>query len=140
MDSKVLGGSLRSFDDARDSISISDATRPEMPLIYVNKGFEITTGYKRDEIIGQNCRFLQGAVRDQDAVRAIREAIAKKTSCLVELINFRKNGQRFNNRLSLRPVFNKKGKLKYYIGLQNDVTTMKALEEKIVQYIAEQAD
>ena len=138
MDAHKIGGALGSFDQAKGSITISDANSPGMPLIYVNRGFEIVSGYNREEIVGQNCRFLQGPMRDQEGVLTIREAILKKTSCLVELVNFRKDGQRFINRLSLRPVFNKLGKLKYFVGLQNDVTGLKELEDKIVQHIADQ--
>ena len=79
-------------------------------------------------------------MRDQDGVRTLRESILNKTSCLVELINFRKDGVRFINRLSMRPIFNKQGKLVYFIGLQNDVTVMKALEDKIVQHVAGQVN
>jgi PAS domain S-box-containing protein len=140
MEPQSFFNAFSSFDQAKESITISDATKPELPLIYVNKGFETISGYKREEIVGQNCRFLQGHMRDQEGVRAIREAIAKKTHCLVELINFRKDGKRFDNRLSLRPIFNKVGKLKYFIGLQHDLTILKDLEDKIAQFVAKQAD
>jgi len=140
MEERKLTDTLALFDQAQGSITLSDATAPEMPLIYVNKGFEIVSGYKRNEIIGKNCRFLQGHMCDQAGIQTIREAIAKKTGCLVELINFRKDGKRFINRLSLHPVFNKAGNLKYFIGIQNDVTILKELEEKIVQHVAAQAN
>jgi len=93
---------------------------------------EMISGYPQNEVVGKNCRFLQGPLRDQAGVHAIREAIARKTSCLVELKNFRKDGGIFFNRLSLCPVFNKQGKLVYFVGLQSNVTALKELEAKIL--------
>lgn len=139
LDSRLVEA-LNSFNAVRESITISDATNPDMPLIYINDGFEHFSGYKREEALGKNCRFLQGHMRDQEGVHILRDAIAKRKGCLVELTNFKKTGERFINRLSIRPIFNKAGILKYFLGLQNDVTILKSLEDKIAQYVSAQAD
>ncbi len=121
------------IDVARESVSISDCRQPDMPLIYVNKGFERVTGYLQDEVLGRNCRFLQGALHDQPGVQQMRTAIKAREACLVEITNVRKDGSRFLNRLSLRPVFGKTGTMTFIIGLQHDVTPLRDLEEMLVR-------
>lgn len=103
-------------------ISISDARKPDMPLIYVNRAFCEMSGYLADEVVGRNCRFLQGEDRDQDARYIIREALASGNHCLVLLKNYRKDGSFFWNELIISPIRDKDGKLTHFVGVQNDVT------------------
>jgi PAS domain S-box-containing protein len=86
-------------------IVISDMTLPDSPIIYANQCFLNETGYTREEIIGSNCRFLQGPATDRESVRRIREALDSAQELHVELINYRKDGSVFRNLLSLKPVF-----------------------------------
>jgi len=137
MDPRSTKNVFAAYDEAKESVTLSDATHPEMPLVYANRGFELMTGYKVEDVIGRNCRFLQGHLRSQEAARSIRGAIHDRSSCLVELVNFRKDGSQFVNRLSIRPIFNRRGKLVYFVGLQNDVTLLKQFEEKILMKAAE---
>ncbi len=104
------------------SMVLVDAQQTDMPIIYVNAAFEITTGYRRDEIIGKNCRFLQGDEHNQDGLDDIRTAVRHRTACTVILRNYRKDGSLFWNELRLSPIFNPQGILTHYVGIQNDVT------------------
>ncbi|MDO9710160.1 PAS domain-containing protein [Paracraurococcus lichenis] len=128
---RLLKSISGSFDSLSHAITIASATMPGMPLVYVNPGFEKFTGYSRHEVLGQNCRFLQGKRQNQTGMLAIRDAIAGQKSCIVDLDNFRKDGSYFRNRLSLRPVFDHTGLLIYYIGLQNDITSAQEIEDNI---------
>lgn len=103
-------------------ISISDARKPDMPLIYVNQAFTEMSGYSKEEVLGKNCRFLQGDDRDQDARRVIREAIDTGSHCKVLLKNYQKNGSFFWNELIISPIHNEEGELTHFVGVQNDVT------------------
>jgi PAS domain S-box-containing protein len=82
----------RALAAAAEGIVIADARRPEMPLISVNSGFERITGYAADSVLGKNCRLLQGMGTDPAAAAEIRRAIAEKRECLVEILNYRKDG------------------------------------------------
>jgi len=93
----------RQIDPASHSISLVDARRPDAPIIYVNRGFEVLTGYTRDEVVGRNCRFLQGPDSDPQTVARIRTAVQRGESLIVDLLNYRKDGSTFWNRLSLPP-------------------------------------
>ncbi len=137
---RVLNGLGNGIDVARESVSVSDCRQPDMPLIYVNRGFEQVTGYLPAEVLGRNCRFLQGALHDQAGVQQIRAAIAAREGCLVEITNFRKDGTRFRNRMSLTPVFDKAGEMVFLIGLQHDVTPLRTLEEMLVRRLRAAAE
>jgi PAS domain S-box-containing protein len=80
------------------------------------------SGYSQEDIVGRNCRFLQGADREQEALDTIRAALQKHDSCVVTLRNYRKNGELFLNRLSIRPLVDREGQVIYYLGVQYDVT------------------
>jgi len=109
-------------------ITISDPSQEDSPLIYVNKTFEKMTGYTEAESVGRNCRFLQGDDREQEAIKTIRDAIKNEASSEVELRNYTKDGELFYNLLTITPLFEKE-KLKYYIGVQHDITKKKRQEE-----------
>lgn len=115
-------------------ICISNPREKDNPVIYVNKGFEEVTGYKAEEVIGRNCRFLQGAETKADDVLAIRTAIEASQPCEIEILNYKKNGEPFWNELHLTPLFDEHGVLQYYIGIQKDVTQRKQAEEARILY------
>lgn len=131
------------FDTRQQSITIADATAPDMQLVYVNPGFEDFCGYSREAVIGRNCRFLQTppfGPRDRPAdvesvCGRIREALTSRSDCVVDMPNYRKTGERMINRFSLRPVFDQQQTLRYYIGLQTDLTLQKDIEQSIFEYI-----
>ena len=118
----------RALGAAAEGITISDALLPDQPIIYVNEGFERLTGYTSSDIIGLNCRFLQGKTTDPDTIRQIKEAIASDSAFSAEILNHRKDGTPFWNRLSITPVKNDSGLTTHFIGIQSDVTKRRAAE------------
>ncbi len=117
--------------NSRDGMTISDFSLPDNPLIFVNPAFERITGYSSDEIVGKNCRYLQGEDKEQEGVAIVREAIRNKQSCLVKLRNYRKDGSMFWNELSLSPIFNSENAVTHFLGIQKDITSDVLLNEKM---------
>ncbi|HVE56138.1 MAG TPA: PAS domain S-box protein [Pyrinomonadaceae bacterium] len=116
------------IDSIGEGIVISNAEDPNYPVIYTNAAFEKLTGYRFEEIQGQNCRILQGAETNPRTVDEIREAIKSKTPFRREILNYRKNGEPFWNELSLSPVFNESGHLTNFVGVQQDISARKQAE------------
>jgi PAS domain S-box-containing protein len=122
---------LKMVNASNDGIVVSEQEGDDAILIYVNDAFEKLTGYTRDEILYQDCRFLQGDDRDQPARKVIRDSMDAGKPCRVRLRNYRKDGTMFWNELSITPVFNEQDKLTYFIGIQKDITGQVMLEEKL---------
>lgn len=101
---------------------ITDARQVDNPIVFANHAFQTLTGYARAEIIGRNCRFLQGPDTDRAVVAAIREAIARGHDIKVDLLNYRKDGTSFWNALYLSPVRGEDGQIQFYFASQLDVT------------------
>jgi PAS domain S-box-containing protein len=101
---------------------LADPDLEDAPIIYANKAFERLTGYSQEDIIGLNCRFLQGEDRNQSARFEIAEAMKKNEEVVVTLKNYKKDGTLFHNRLKIVPLFDKKKRVLYYLGLQYDIT------------------
>jgi PAS domain S-box-containing protein len=118
---------------ANNGIVIADCLQDDMPLIYVNPAFTKITGYEFDEIVGKNCRFLQGPDTDQSEVDILRDSIKNKKKCKVVLINYKKNGQKFWNELSMAPLFNNEGVLTHFIGVQDDISIQKEAENTLIE-------
>jgi len=116
---------------AAEGITISDLRLPDNPLVYVNRGFTEITGYSREESIGRNCRYLQGPGTSPERVAEIRRAVADRRACIVELLNYRRDGTPFWNRLSLTPVRDASGVVTHYIGVQSDVTRGREAEDAL---------
>jgi len=114
--------SERAMAAASCGIAIADMSQPDRPLIYCNDAFEAMTGYRREDVIGRNCRFMQGEGTDPAAVEELSQAIRQGQACEVVLLNYRKDGRPFWNRLSIGPVHDADGQLTHYIGVQTDVT------------------
>ena len=104
------------------SFTISDPALPDNPLIWVNPAFTRITGYPMEEVVGHNCRFLQGPATDRAVVDRMREALAAQESITVTLLNYRKDGTAFWNEVSMSPVFDGEGRLTNFVGVQADVT------------------
>jgi PAS domain S-box-containing protein len=126
-------------DASNDGIVVAEHEGDDNILIYANKAFERLTGFSAEEILYQDCRFLQGDDRDQLARKVIREALTKGQPCRQILRNYRKDGTAFWNELSITPVFNDAEKLMYFIGIQKDVTEQVLAQEKVVELQAELA-
>ncbi|HMZ82276.1 MAG TPA: PAS domain S-box protein, partial [Acidobacteriota bacterium] len=112
---------------------ICDATLPDRPIIYANPAFVKLTGYARAEILGWNCRFLQGPQTDQATVAVLRQAIAEYRQFDGELLNYRKDGTPFWNQLVVTPIFNHRGAPAYFVGVQTDVTDRRRVELQLQQ-------
>lgn len=110
------------LDECVNGVTLADPDLEDAPIVYANKAFERLTGYSQKEIIGHNCRFLQGDDRDQDARHQITEAMKNRQSVEVTLRNYKKDGTLFHNRLKIIPLFDKKHRVIYYLGVQYDIT------------------
>jgi PAS domain S-box-containing protein len=119
------------LDNCVTGIILTDPYQEDNPIVYANRMFELITGYDQEEIIGRNCRFLQGEERDQEGLELLRDAIEKRESVSVPLRNFRKNGELFYNRLTIRPLFDPGGRLIYFLGIQHDVTNQLRAEREL---------
>ncbi len=110
---------------------VTDPHRPDNPIIFCNEAFSFLTGYSQDEILGYNCRFLQGPETDRTVVDEIRAAIAKREEIAVEVLNYRKNGSTFWNALFVSPVFGDDGELRYFFASQLDISRRREAEEAL---------
>ena len=119
------------LDSCINGVSLADPDQEDMPLVYVNKAFEQITGYTQEETLGRNCRFLQGTDHDQEGLRKLREAIKNKESVEVTLRNYKKSGELFYNHLLMNPLFDSKGNLLYFLGVQYDATEHVHANEEI---------
>ncbi|KAJ7980604.1 putative Serine/threonine protein kinase [Quillaja saponaria] len=99
---------------------ISDPRLPDNPIIFASDSFLELTEYTREEILGRNCRFLQGPETDKETVSKIRDAIREQREITVQLINYTKSGKKFWNLFHLQPMCDQKGELQYFIGVQLD--------------------
>lgn len=111
----------RALDAIYNGVTIVDLEQPDAPIIYANEAFERLTGYTVQEVLGKNCRFLQGDQRDQAGLGLIRQALRERRPLQVTLKNFRKDGTLFYNELTLFPV-EQHGQVRHYVGIQKDIT------------------
>ena len=110
----------------RMAICLVDPHADDLPIVFANRAFRRLTGYSEDEVIGRNCRFLQGPKTDPEPIGRIRNAIANEDVVVVELLNYRKNGTTFWNALHLGPIYNNANELVYFFGSQWDVSDVRA--------------
>jgi len=115
----------------RMSMIITDPRRPDNPIVFANDAFLRLTGYERNEVLGRNCRFLQGPKTEKAGIDRVRQAIAGTTDISVDLLNYRKDGSTFWNALYISPVSNDRGELQFFFASQLDVTDRKQSEHRI---------
>ncbi len=135
-DSTFLRVILKAIDSTDIGITLSNPYEEDNPLVYVNKGFTKITGYNEEEVIGRNCRFLQGknpnSIKENiESRKIIRKAIKDQKKCKVLLKNFKKNGRSFVNEFVIAPIFDDQGKLEYFLGIQKDITKEYDLENEV---------
>ncbi|XP_057548908.1 phototropin-1 [Amaranthus tricolor] len=148
----------RVSEDLKDALStfqqtfvVSDATKPDHPILYASEGFFKMTGYNSREVIGRNCRFLQGAETDSEELEKIRESLQKGNSYCGRLLNYKKDGTPFWNLLTIAPIKDETGKVLKYIGMQVEVSKHtegskdkmvrpNGLPESLIRYDARQKD
>jgi len=126
----------RAISGAPVGVTITDPDRPDNPLVYVNDAFTRITGYERAEILGKNCRFLQGEATDPDAVAELRAAIDAEEPVTVELLNYRADGEPFWNEVTVAPLTDEDGDLTHFVGFQADVTARKEAERALADRTA----
>jgi PAS domain S-box-containing protein len=119
------------LDSCINGVTLADPDLEDMPIVYANKAFERMTGYTQAEIVGHNCRFLQGEDRDQEARYQLRNAIDRSEPIEVTIRNYRKDGELFYNHLMISPLFDSNGRVIYYLGVQYDVTNQVTAAEEI---------
>ncbi|WP_240549157.1 sensor domain-containing phosphodiesterase [Billgrantia antri] len=129
----------RSVEASINGIIITDARLPGNPIIYVNEAFERITGYRRDEVLGSNGNFLQGAETDPAALAQLKQAIAEQREINVTLCCYRKDGSPFWNSLYLAPVRDDSGSVSHFIGIQHDISERKAYEAKLSYHASHDA-
>lgn len=110
------------LDECVNGVTLADPDLDDAPIVYANKAFERLTGYSQEEVVGHNCRFLQGDDRNQEARHQITDAMKNHQSVEVILRNYKKDGTLFHNRLKLTPLFDRKHRVIYYLGVQYDIT------------------
>jgi two-component system cell cycle sensor histidine kinase/response regulator CckA len=128
---------LRMLDRAIGAVSqgilITDPHLPDHPIVYASPGFERLSGYAVDEVLGKNCRFLQGTGTDPASIVLLHEAIRDGRTSTVEVLNYRKDGTSFWNQLTVSPVRDSSGQVTNFVGVQTDVTGRRQLESQLRQ-------
>lgn len=100
---------------------MTDPRQDDNPIVYVNQAFTKLTGYSLEASVGRNCRFLQGAKTDPRGVATISDALAAREQCMVEIVNYRANGDEFVNQLTIAPIFDDQGEVEYFLGVQTEL-------------------
>lgn len=124
----------RGIEATPNGVVMVDASH-DMPIIYVNDAFTRLTGYSREEVLGKNCRFLQGEETDSETLAVIRKALAERREAQVTLLNYRKDGELFWNQLSVSPVFDEAGCCTHFLGILVDITQQRS-QEALLAYQA----
>jgi sigma-B regulation protein RsbU (phosphoserine phosphatase) len=127
----------RALEATAEGIVITNALHRDNPIIYANAGFERLTGYPAADVLGSNCRLLQGPETDPVTREELSLAIRERRPCTVEILNYRKDGSCFWNRLSVTPIRNHVGDVTHFIGVQSDVTGRRKAEEALRRAKAE---
>lgn len=120
-------------ETARMPMIVTDPHQPDNPIVFANPAFLRMTGYSPEEILGTNCRLLQGPETDPAAIDEIREAIRSERELATEILNYKKDGSSFWNALFISPVYNKQGDLAYFFGSQLDVSRRRDAEDALRQ-------
>jgi len=116
------------LEEVRSAILIADARADDLPIIYMNPAFEELTGYSKHEVLGRNCRFLQGPETDRTAVRSVKQGIEEDRPVRAILHNYRKDGSLFFNELFINPIRNANGVTTHLVGCQNAIASPKLAE------------
>ncbi|MDD2791010.1 MAG: PAS domain S-box protein [Sulfurimonas sp.] len=120
------------LDQAKNGITITDPNQEDNPVIYTNEAFVDTFGYSVEEVLGRNPRYLQNEDTEQDVLKDIREAIRNRVAITALLRNYHKNGTLVYNEVTISPIFDKKTlELKYFLGIQRDITSLYTLMKKV---------
>ena len=122
---------LKAIECSNDGVVITAGNLSNRPIVYVNEAFCRLTRYTRDDILGQDCRFLQGARTNQETLQGLRDALAEGRCARVRLLNYREDGSTFWNELSVSPVVDEQGHITHHIGVQKDITQQVEYEAQL---------
>ncbi|MED1204430.1 PAS domain-containing protein [Heyndrickxia acidicola] len=128
---------VQALNASQSGIVITDPDLDDNPIIYVNEGFTRITGYEAEDILGKNCRFLQGQLTKNDDVKKIKQTLENFTSVSLTLLNYRKDGEIFYNQLTIDPVYNDKEQKYYFFGVQKDITNEVLYQQRLGDALAE---
>eukprot|EP00306_Pavlova_sp_CCMP459_P012659 CAMPEP_0185192384 /NCGR_PEP_ID=MMETSP1140-20130426/18280_1 /TAXON_ID=298111 /ORGANISM="Pavlova sp., Strain CCMP459" /LENGTH=459 /DNA_ID=CAMNT_0027759129 /DNA_START=74 /DNA_END=1454 /DNA_ORIENTATION=+ len=103
---------------------VTDPALEDNPIVFASESFCKMTGYERSELVGRNCRLLQGPGTDLSVIRKVRHAVKDGRSCTAELVNYRKDGTSFKNLLHFAPVRDPSGSIAYFVGVQTDLSSL----------------
>lgn len=120
----------RAMDEAPIGITIAETGEEDNPLVYANERFETLTGYESN-VLGEDCRFLQGEETDPETTATIRAAIDEERPVSVDILNYRKNGQTFWNKLDVAPIHDEEGTVTNFVGFQTEITERKIRERRL---------
>jgi PAS domain S-box-containing protein len=146
--SEELRAALSAF---QQTFVVSDATRPDHPILYASAGFFNMTGYSSNEVVGRNCRFLQGSGTDPAEIAKIRQALSAGSNYCGRVLNYKKDGTPFWNLLTVAPIKDEDGRVLKFIGMQVEVSKYtegskdtavrpNGLPESLIKYDARQKD
>jgi PAS domain S-box-containing protein len=121
----------RAVEATAHGVTVADVRVEDEPIVYANTGFTEMTGYTMGEVLGRNCRFMQGENTDQSTVDTLRHAIDAGEPASVDILNYRKDGTPFWNRLEIVPIRDEAGDLTHYLGLQRDITEQVRSEQRL---------
>ena len=127
-DQTLRDGLLATLRHSTEPMVLSDPHQADMPVVAANAAFEALTGYTQAEIIGRNCRFLQGPATDRPTVARIGACLQDGQGCIQWIVNYKKNGRQFWNLLFISPVFGADGRVLYYFANQHDLSAEPPLE------------
>lgn len=130
---ETVSSKIRAIESAPIGITIADARQPDNPLIFINDAFETITGYSKEEMVGRNCRILQGEATDPSTVASLREGIEKAVPTTVILRNYRSNGEPFWNEVTVAPLRDEAGEVTHFVGFQVDVTARISAEKEVTR-------
>jgi PAS domain S-box-containing protein len=119
----ISKAALLTEEEREQSVVITDPAQPDNPMIFISEEFEKQTGYSPKEALGKNCRFLQGPETDPAAIEAIRRALDAESDLTIDILNYRKDGAKFWNRLRIRPLVGDDNEVMFYVGAQNPIDT-----------------
>ena len=117
----VAKAALLTKEEREQSVVITNPALPDNPMIFISDEFEKQTGYSPKEALGRNCRFLQGPETDPYAVDAIRRELETESEITIDILNYKKDGTTFWNRLRIRPLYGDDGNVMFYAGAQNPI-------------------
>ncbi|TFL18886.1 PAS domain-containing protein [Jannaschia formosa] len=123
---------LQMLEQVRLPLCVTNPNMPDDPIVYVNPAFLELTGYEAQDVMGRNCRFLQGPGTTPESLQALRESIKGDRVTTVEIVNYRKDGTRFDNALQIGPIIDAEGQRVLHFGSQLDVTDKRAAEREAI--------